>query len=83
MLELAQEALEVRVAAVAFVENMLQGGVKFVNLAGGKFDGACDAIKDPAQEFFVGFPDAITLVKFLLRDGVFALVSCHGHWWEH
>ena len=80
MLTLPKEGLEGFAVHFAVAEELVAGIAEGLDFAGGEFNGALDAIKDPAQDFLAGGPDALPLEdEFLLGDGIFAVMPC-GCW---
>ena len=60
MLEFSHNGLEVCDLDVLAFEDLLCGVANLVKFSRGEFNGAVDAIKDPAKDFFVGVPDPFT-----------------------
>ncbi len=68
MLEFSQKGLKLMEGGMLGVQHLLDGSANLLQLAWGQLNGAVDAIKDPAQDFFVESPDPFTLTKFLEGD---------------
>lgn len=62
----------------------MDGVSEEIYLGGWKLHSPMQAIKDPAQDFFAGGPDALPIEdKFLVGDGVLPIMSCGRGGWEN